>query len=193
MSIGKCWGYLEFGFMPSPFILCHHLSRLHHWTVSYFRVGPRVSPPCNHPLFCVLIIWVTFITEYFFILELVVVRVLHDLTLYSVSSSESPSSPNISLFESWSPCEFSMTSPFILCPYHLSRLHHRTFPYLRVGLRASSPWPHPLFCVLIIWVAFITEQFLILELVSVRVLHALTLYSVSLSSESPSSPNSSLF
>ena len=180
--------------MPSPFILCLHLlSRLHHRTFPYFRVGPRASSPCPHPLFCVCIFWVAFITEHFRILELVPVRVLHALTLYSVSlSSESPSSPNISLFESWSPCESSMPSPFILCPYHLSQLYHRTFPYFRVGPRVSPPCPHPLFCV-IIWVGFITEHFLILELVLMRVLHALALYSVSLSSESALSPNISVF
>ena len=72
--------------MPSPFILCHHLSRLHHQTFPYFRVGPRASSPCPHPLFCV-IIWVAFITKHFLILELVPVRVLHALTLYSVSAS----------------------------------------------------------------------------------------------------------
>ena len=144
--------------MHSPFILCpHHLSHLHRWIFPYFRVGPRASSPWPHPLFCVLI-WVGFITEHFLILELVLVRVLHAFTLYSVSSSESPSSPNIS--------------------------------YFRVGPRASSPCPHPLVCVLIIWVTFINEHFLILELVLMRVLHALySMISMSSSSESASSPN----
>ena len=39
--------------MPSPFILCLHLSRLYPRTFPYFRVGPRASSPCPHPLFCV--------------------------------------------------------------------------------------------------------------------------------------------